>query len=75
MNSTFMLIGIVMVCVGVTLYINLNLLNKLKEKLDAEKKRLILEISSISMPEDDQHEEDEKIPSFTPLSMLEELRN
>ena len=75
MNSTFMLIGIVMVCVGVTLYINLNLLNKLKEKLDAEKKRLILEISSIAMPEDDQHEEDEKIPSFTPLSMLEELRN
>jgi len=73
MNSTFILIGIVMVCVGVTLYINLNLLNKLKEKLDAEKKRLISEISSIPTMNEDEVQ-DEKIPSFTPLSMLEELR-
>lgn len=76
MNSTLIFIGIVMVCIGVTLYINLNLLNKLNEKLEAEKKRLISEINKINCPENDQENDDCKIqiPSFTPLTMLEELR-
>ena len=75
MNSTLIFIGIVMICIGVTLYINLNLLNKLNEKLETEKKRLISEINKINCPENEQENDCKiQIPSFTTLTMLEELR-